>query len=909
MLVAHSKCLVALDLSANPVCDDRHYAQEVIHVLPRLRYFDSVDLESANQAYSHSHSHRAASAGRGASATSTPQRRGLKADRRLPDLPDEFRSIRSGNSVSGTGTKLSYAERRQDFERRVQLALAQRRKIAALSPNSRSERSPPPGHANHVQRRDSRPRAGVPVTKHVRGPAAGKSREHDRYAAFSDDNDNEEDDQDAEMRSVQDSIQQLDSSMRRNRGGGGAASHPSHNQSGFVPTSMTQAHQLASHSGNAHREDGVLHQGELSRGPEEASENVAGRSSAEGEAGYFAHTASYHSKRRVSAPSLIEHWAGHQTTTATTGLGPQSLVDVPILDANSTLLDPTESIRNRATFYGTISRSQRFPNHPVNASRSRLYSSFSLGESYRGASAGRHSPRHRQADKESGNDESRGYFSEGELSMTRRSSVRRAATVVPHTEQDFMDMQESERYGAWHPRYRVPKPIYGFSKPFAHRHAPSLKDHAPLFDTTVQRMRDSFRRDPGRGTFSRAGKGLPGEWYPMDYSDVEAIRRQGYFHETIGEVAKDSYRDTVSAQQAQLKATHTSGIHANTSGGGGGGGGHGSTALELSLDPLNLTQNTIAQQLRSRLQAQTRSQMQEQGDRQAPVHEQDTSSAAAVTRSVTLLPMERKDSSDFSRHMQQRRIDQQRAAKALADEVRIPSDSHLTSSPIQMAAASPSRLDGAEESFQAELRAFDLPSFPAMQQHHQDHQDADLEADRLHLHEEAQRTHAIERSAEADGEVFVDIEHRIEAEEEALSNYLSWLENQHSGSTPLPSVSKHAQAAAAAAAPAVTPAAASSNNINPSIHSSGIPRYSGLSKSADGDEPGASQQSKSNPKSKLRVSADHHEIQSGDGLRVFSPRDAAMRAEQANVVEPEDGILFGSETKHNGVNPLRKLFR
>lgn len=38
-----------------------------------------------------------------------------------------------------------------------------------------------------------------------------------------------------------------------------------------------------------------------------------------------------------------------------------------------------------------------------------------------------------------------------------------------------MEMQESERYGAWHPRYRVPKPVFGFSKPFAHRHAPSLK--------------------------------------------------------------------------------------------------------------------------------------------------------------------------------------------------------------------------------------------------------------------------------------------------------------------------------------------------------------------------------------------------------------------------------------------------
>lgn len=55
-----------------------------------------------------------------------------------------------------------------------------------------------------------------------------------------------------------------------------------------------------------------------------------------------------------------------------------------------------------------------------NASRSRLYSSFSLGESYRGASAGRHSARHRQQDVT--NNESRGYHSEGELGSSRRSA-------------------------------------------------------------------------------------------------------------------------------------------------------------------------------------------------------------------------------------------------------------------------------------------------------------------------------------------------------------------------------------------------------------------------------------------------------------------------------------------------------
>jgi hypothetical protein len=37
-------------------------------------------------------------------------------------------------------------------------------------------------------------------------------------------------------------------------------------------------------------------------------------------------------------------------------------------------------------------------------------------------------------------------------------------------------------------------------------------------------MRDSFRKAPARGTFSRASKGLPGDWYPMDFAEVEAVR-------------------------------------------------------------------------------------------------------------------------------------------------------------------------------------------------------------------------------------------------------------------------------------------------------------------------------------------------------------------------------------------------
>lgn len=64
-------------------------------------------------------------------------------------------------------------------------------------------------------------------------------------------------------------------------------------------------------------------------------------------------------------------------------------------------------------------------------------------------------------------------------------------------------------------------------------------------------MREGFEKLPTRGTFTRASKGLIAEWYPMDYSDLEAIRRQGYFHETIGDTQQYSYRDFFSNSQSK----------------------------------------------------------------------------------------------------------------------------------------------------------------------------------------------------------------------------------------------------------------------------------------------------------------------------------------------------------------------
>lgn len=88
----------------------------------------------------------------------------------------------------------------------------------------------------------------------------------------------------------------------------------------------------------------------------------------------------------------------------------------------------------------------------------------------------------------------------------------------------------------------MPRKTFGYSQPFLGRPEPENPTPIPLFDQYVRRMRDGFEKNPTRGTFSRASKGLMAEWYPMDYADVEAIRRQGFFHETIGDIQKFSYR-------------------------------------------------------------------------------------------------------------------------------------------------------------------------------------------------------------------------------------------------------------------------------------------------------------------------------------------------------------------------------
>jgi len=138
---------------------------------------------------------------------------------------------------------------------------------------------------------------------------------------------------------------------------------------------------------------------------------------------------------------------------------------------------------------------------------------------------------------------SRDYNSDSEVSIRagRKASMYRkrgdlnGSTVA--TESERLEMQEQERFSIWHPRYRVPKGIFGYSQPFIHRSGPSpsssaevdAKPHPPLFEKFVRRMRDGFEKMSPGGTMSRALRNLPPGWYPADYEEVEYVNHADVF--------------------------------------------------------------------------------------------------------------------------------------------------------------------------------------------------------------------------------------------------------------------------------------------------------------------------------------------------------------------------------------------
>ncbi len=114
-----------------------------------------------------------------------------------------------------------------------------------------------------------------------------------------------------------------------------------------------------------------------------------------------------------------------------------------------------------------------------------------------------------------------------------------------YSKEIYDEMQEDPRYGIWHPRYRIPKPVFGFSKPFAHRPPPPAATNIPLFDKFVSRLRDGFERLPSRGTFNRESKNFKPFYYPMDWDEAEALRRRGFFDDIDTNRFHRSHDDSV----------------------------------------------------------------------------------------------------------------------------------------------------------------------------------------------------------------------------------------------------------------------------------------------------------------------------------------------------------------------------
>ena len=370
-----------------------------MHVLPRLRYFDTCDLEAmVGQKYTHSY-HRSGTPTRGggggrASLQQQPYRAGSRM-KKLPDLPMEARASssrsRAGSTAGGGGGGggssnssvvssaasssrggragvLTYAERRGEFEfeRRLRSALGQRQKLLHSSPAS-----PLPMHPIvDVSTTGSPPLAMAAVSRSGGGTrrnqdSRSKNRSSDDDEATECNNEEgDDDDNDIEMRSVQDSIEQLNSSMlsgRRHRGRSDKDAAP---QTTSVSASGGRYGRRSSgradeRDEDEEREDGeekVHHQkqaqherrrvrshsadgaGDFASGGEDDAEailhasneyfaqkqhrfadngsgNMSGNES--DSRGYAALTAANRGRRRVGdAPSLIQHWAGHHSTRA-----------------------------------------------------------------------------------------------------------------------------------------------------------------------------------------------------------------------------------------------------------------------------------------------------------------------------------------------------------------------------------------------------------------------------------------------------------------------------------------------------------------------------------------------------------------------------------------------------------------
>lgn len=326
MLVSLSKSLATLDMSGNPVCEHQHYAQEVVHVLPRLRFFDSFDLEGMGKSYSY----HFRSAGSSSNAPSPNSRRGGKittGSKRLPDLPQEVRSGRS-NSAS----RNSYVDKKRDFERRLCVALSLRQKVMTSPTPIAHSASPVP--TTSTKRQNTRQHTSTNLTN---------SKRNTKHISMMSNNRHEESDDELEMRSVEDSLLQLNRSIRSTTG-----PNRYNNTTDIHGTSSTRNSQEY----NEEDQYSIKNQTEV---VDTVLNNTYNSINKEKQ---------YDQKNtqlEVEVPELVDEWAEHYTSTEMNGFRQRN---VPKIEEESTLLEPTQSMRLRRKFLSVVTRSERFPDHP-----------------------------------------------------------------------------------------------------------------------------------------------------------------------------------------------------------------------------------------------------------------------------------------------------------------------------------------------------------------------------------------------------------------------------------------------------------------------------------------------------------------------------------------------------------------
>ena len=328
MLVSLSKSLATLDMSGNPVCEHQHYAQEVVHVLPRLRFFDSFDLEGMGKSYSY-HFRSTSGTGSGSTAASPSSRRGGKTttgSKRLPDLPQEVRSGRSSSA-----SRNSYVDKKRDFERRLCVALSLRQKVMTSPTPIAHSASPVPTTTTKPQ--NTRKHTSTNLTN---------AKRNTKHISMMSNNRHEESDDELEMRSVEDSLLQLNRSIRSTTGPNRYNTTDMHNTSSTRNSQEYNEEDQYSIKNQTEIVDTVLNNAYNSIKKEKQYDQK-------------------NTQLEVEVPELVDEWAEHYTSTEMNGFRQRN---VPKIEEESTLLEPTESIRLRRKFLGVVTRSERFPDHP-----------------------------------------------------------------------------------------------------------------------------------------------------------------------------------------------------------------------------------------------------------------------------------------------------------------------------------------------------------------------------------------------------------------------------------------------------------------------------------------------------------------------------------------------------------------